>query len=69
MLITEEWYSFEIPEKLEKLLGVRKKRNCADIYLLEAIETSDTAYVNIICEGDTTNGAQETYQTYMVYAV
>ena len=28
MQITEEWYSFEIPEKLEKLLGVRKKRNC-----------------------------------------
>ena len=35
MQIIGEWYSFEIPEHLEKLLGVRRRRNCTDIYLLQ----------------------------------
>ena len=35
MQITEEWYSFEIPDRLKELLGVRKRRNCIDLILLQ----------------------------------
>ena len=34
MRITEEWYSFEIPERWKDLAGVRKKNNRVDLILL-----------------------------------
>ena len=33
MKITDNWYSFEIPERLEKLVKVRKRRNHIDLVL------------------------------------